>query len=469
MQNPKIKIVAIAKNEAAFLPQFIYHHFYFGADSIDIYINRTIDNSKNVLNKLKYKYPFLNYYEADWIDNIHCPPTIQHAVYSYAYDQSSEGYDYIFFLDIDEFFYSRKTGQSLQNCISGLDCPDQISFEWLAIDGRDKYKYPLFHQETYTGRLVNLGKSLVKTGLNLKKVNIHIQLSYDIQKSLLADGSPLKLNKHDYNFFRDSQLKGLKDYFIIHDWFKSPILHLSNIANGYALFNASVTGFKALKVNKKAYNGYNSPWLNVRFQASLPDSYHNGFSVLLDELHLQNDMEIALHLRRMLALEAVRQMKLLPDSIITKCSVKSLGSLDNIESALIKEISVYDPSFAALSGKNLLSPTSLISNEAETAANFRHAIKLYPYAQDQWKQPLFLKEFVRWLLSKGRFEEASTLVMDSSLESNRVFKNTWHLLLFARAYEKIGQMHLARKFFSRLLYLGDKETLEALQRLDFKP
>ena len=41
----KIKLVAIAKDEAAYLPEWIFHHLYFGFDAIDIYVNNTTDNT----------------------------------------------------------------------------------------------------------------------------------------------------------------------------------------------------------------------------------------------------------------------------------------------------------------------------------------------------------------------------------------------------------------------------------------
>ena len=39
MEEIKIKLIAIAKNEAANLPQWVFHHFRIGVDSIDVYIN----------------------------------------------------------------------------------------------------------------------------------------------------------------------------------------------------------------------------------------------------------------------------------------------------------------------------------------------------------------------------------------------------------------------------------------------
>ena len=49
----KIKLVAIAKNEAAYLPQWIHHHFSIGFNEIEIFINDTTDNSLAICEKKK--------------------------------------------------------------------------------------------------------------------------------------------------------------------------------------------------------------------------------------------------------------------------------------------------------------------------------------------------------------------------------------------------------------------------------
>ena len=45
---PVIKLVAIAKNEAPYIPLWAFHHFRIGIDLIEININNTDDNSIRV-------------------------------------------------------------------------------------------------------------------------------------------------------------------------------------------------------------------------------------------------------------------------------------------------------------------------------------------------------------------------------------------------------------------------------------
>ena len=50
---PVVKLVAIAKNEAPYIPSWVFHHFNIGVDLIEIYINNTDDNSLKICRKLK--------------------------------------------------------------------------------------------------------------------------------------------------------------------------------------------------------------------------------------------------------------------------------------------------------------------------------------------------------------------------------------------------------------------------------
>ena len=60
----KTKIVAVAKDEGAYLAEWVHHHLFLGFDAIDIYINRTSDNSLEILHKISEKYPQVNYFTA---------------------------------------------------------------------------------------------------------------------------------------------------------------------------------------------------------------------------------------------------------------------------------------------------------------------------------------------------------------------------------------------------------------------
>jgi hypothetical protein len=51
--EPRILLAGIAKNEAAYLPEWIFYHLNIGIDVIRVYVNNTDDNTLQILDKLK--------------------------------------------------------------------------------------------------------------------------------------------------------------------------------------------------------------------------------------------------------------------------------------------------------------------------------------------------------------------------------------------------------------------------------
>ena len=98
----KTKIVAVAKDEGAYLAEWVHHHLFLGFDAIDIYINRTSDNSLEILHKISEKYPQVNYFTADWIDlcSAEVGGKIQEITYALALDKEkqSKNFDYLMYL-----------------------------------------------------------------------------------------------------------------------------------------------------------------------------------------------------------------------------------------------------------------------------------------------------------------------------------------------------------------------------------
>ena len=54
--NFSVRLIAISKDEAAYLPEWIFHHLKVGFDEIQIYVNNTKNNSLDILEKISSKY-----------------------------------------------------------------------------------------------------------------------------------------------------------------------------------------------------------------------------------------------------------------------------------------------------------------------------------------------------------------------------------------------------------------------------
>jgi len=112
----KVKLVAVAKDEAAYLPEWIFHHLTIGFDEIDIHVNNTTDNTWELQNKLK-ALPQVNFIDADPIfSGGYVFP--QEEVYEQALlSARAEGFTHMMFLDIDEFWFSPSIEFSIKDFI----------------------------------------------------------------------------------------------------------------------------------------------------------------------------------------------------------------------------------------------------------------------------------------------------------------------------------------------------------------
>lgn len=144
---PKIQLIGCAKNEAAYLPEWIFYHLQLGFASIKVYVNNTDDNSVKVLDKIINQYPSVEYVVAD--DLIMSPPkdyeqktnphffqtnSVQAISYTHALETRSDEFDFIMFLDIDEFFYPlKKMGDIFARSKSHNSLAQR--FNWLLLSG----------------------------------------------------------------------------------------------------------------------------------------------------------------------------------------------------------------------------------------------------------------------------------------------------------------------------------------------
>jgi hypothetical protein len=160
----KALLAAIAKDEAPYLPEWIFHHLRIGFDHIRIYINRTNDNSREIIGLLHKHFPGkITLIEADYLASQPSPllsnlidanfekgNPLQSRAYADAFIVSkTQGYDYIAFLDVDEYLYiGTQTISSFLGRFQDLSMPDLVKFRWFSVAFESK-KFGL----TFSGRI----------------------------------------------------------------------------------------------------------------------------------------------------------------------------------------------------------------------------------------------------------------------------------------------------------------------------
>jgi len=126
----KIKVISIAKDECAYLSEWVHHHLYFGVDSIHVAINATNDSSINLLECLSKRYP-VSYSVEDELA-VSTASGFQAAAYQQMAAQAKEeGFSHVLMLDIDEFWTPLDFKSSIKDAVRQIGQSDVYLFHWL--------------------------------------------------------------------------------------------------------------------------------------------------------------------------------------------------------------------------------------------------------------------------------------------------------------------------------------------------
>ena len=288
---PKVKLVAIAKDEGAYLPEWVFHHLHFGFDSIDIYINRTNDNSMKILHKISSLHPNVHVYNADWIDMCHADvkKRIQTILYAKALAEVkiNKEYTHILFLDIDEFWTPMDFESSIHKCITSLPEHATISFQWFNVIGQKIIFDDI--PSKFDGYLSPLVKSVINTDSEFKTMRLHIpKINHKIEKkqNILSDGSDfISSQQHDQHL--DKQFDKLKPYFIMHRMNRSEQEYLALLYKG----NPEQQG--VIKLNRKGYDARTGILSTVLLDKNLHDRYLEEKDLFIKSLDLDTELEEA--------------------------------------------------------------------------------------------------------------------------------------------------------------------------------
>lgn len=290
MENmPTVKIVAVAKDEAAYIPEWVHHHTYFGFNAIDIYINRTSDNSWDVVRTLQNTMPHLTCYSADWVDT--CPAEaknyLQFIVYAKAFDEEkkAQNFDYVMFIDIDEFWTPRDMQSSIQDVINQQPEASALSFNWFNEHGQDISFQPI--QSQSVGQLSPLVKTLISLKVDLTEVGLHqSQLSSD--KVCLVDGDSY-ISSTDNKECLHQDLVKIRTVMILHRMFRSPMEYISLLSRGRP------SDTLALKLNRGGYNKASGTHTRFELNQEAYLVYAESLTEFLGQENIQTVLEQAKH------------------------------------------------------------------------------------------------------------------------------------------------------------------------------
>lgn len=235
--SKKIRIAAIAKDEAPYIAQWVHHHLYFGFDQIHIYVNRSNDQTVDILDKITQKYKGVTYEIADWIDL--CPDNINKGLQKICYAKDlhycrMNDIHYLMYLDIDEFWVPADFDSKIKDHVH-IDA-DAIAFNWHCELARSQeFSSIAIDGEYYIHRLCT---TLFRTDLVINSLRVHFPefknaLCFDADHNplVMSDDKPQALTK---------DLCYLKPSFVIHRMYRSKVEYMAALLKGRAGQKASL-------------------------------------------------------------------------------------------------------------------------------------------------------------------------------------------------------------------------------------
>ncbi|MFC3123101.1 glycosyltransferase family 2 protein [Agaribacter flavus] len=245
-----IKLVAIAKDEAAYLPEWIFHHLQSGFDSIDIYVNHTSDNTWEIAQCLQRetRVRFIDGDEFFYEGN----KNPQNTVYQHAYKTiDNKKFDYLMFLDIDEFWFNKGDFVSVKDRLAQLNYPSVLCLNWF--NKHNESDFSDIYDTQQHGVTSAWVKTIFSTQVKVKHIEIHnvktAQKSYT-----LGDGSiwNWEQSQGPVGYLPEPlQSCNVKETFILHRMNRSQMEYVSLLSRGAARQNQK--GMSRFKTNRSGY------------------------------------------------------------------------------------------------------------------------------------------------------------------------------------------------------------------------
>ncbi|MFA1030446.1 hypothetical protein ALP10_03412 [Pseudomonas syringae pv. helianthi] len=294
--QPKIKLAAIAKNEGAYIPQWVFHHLKVGFDQIEIWINGTTDNSLAVIEAISAHNPGkLVVRDANGLleECKHRSVNFQIETYAKAFaeTQASGEFTHIFFLDLDEYWISLDPSISIKDFITRQRHFDTVSFQWfIDIPNYERGMFtPILAEENILQKDRHV-KTLIAFSEKKTKILIHNSI-VDDGITLLGNGDELiethpeqeHKQKVSNEYFNETK-RNIDPFFILHLVYKSQAEYVASLMRG----RVHVNDTNIFKLNRFGYSPYvNDDQLLVRFPTAHIQDYNTGYEEFLsaNQLH----------------------------------------------------------------------------------------------------------------------------------------------------------------------------------------
>lgn len=293
MSCVRVALVAIARDEGAYLANWIAHHLYFGFDEFHIWVNRTTDSTNALLKKINREIRCVYLYQGDAeFDRSNVSGrNFQIRAYNLTLEKlRGSDVTHIMCLDIDELWTPMHFTGSIKSILIN-NSADVISFPW-HIDRAERNKLP-FSDPFSESILVEKDrhvKSVARISERLLGCFIHSfmvrdgRFSTETGEQFLSDASH-EILPSDYNSLRPYSVG---TSFILHTVHRSSVEYIATLSRG----RPSLSLPTSIKTNR---GGFRENRADVSFRITEDDlsKYRDFISKVVASFDIEFEIEAA--------------------------------------------------------------------------------------------------------------------------------------------------------------------------------
>lgn len=263
--TPRVKLCAIAKNEGAYLPDWVFHHLHFGFDAIEVWVNATTDPSRRILDRIEARHPQVTHRKVDRLLQ-RCIAAGEHfqerAYAKLARKAKREGFTHAAFLDLDEYWMPRDGRSRVHSFIPEDPTVNVISFPW-CLDVPDVATKP-FARPVRRRQRVQMDphvKSVIHLNGSIRAVRAHTARTRGGRRLLVRESFPLEDRKAQRSgafvtwAYLRSHWHALPEAFVLHAKSRSQAEYLATLTQG--MQQNQETG--RFKLNRSGYLPTDAP------------------------------------------------------------------------------------------------------------------------------------------------------------------------------------------------------------------
>ncbi|WP_413694095.1 glycosyltransferase family 2 protein [Psychromonas sp. KJ10-2] len=232
-QCKEVAVIAVIKDESAYIHEWIHHYLYFGFKHIYLAVNRTTDKTTEILDLICAEYSNVKYFVTDWMDKdsdkTGINPSMQRLSFSFLANEAfrESNVSHCLSVDADEFFYPTDFKQDVSHFINSMPYCSRLSIHWACQDVDDSdFAAPFVNKEYYTTSQV---KSIISRDafVNMRKFTLHVPLLKVNYHAPHIDASGDIFKKGKHREISDSNFNVNQSAFILHRMIRSESEYLA--------------------------------------------------------------------------------------------------------------------------------------------------------------------------------------------------------------------------------------------------